>query len=74
MAAPRPLYLHTPLLHLAGALCLALALLTATCGYWALIQADRLRARDDNPRRVLYEQRIVRGHVLDRDGVVLAAV
>jgi peptidoglycan glycosyltransferase len=53
---------------------LALALLTATCGYWSIIQADRLRARDDNPRRVLYEQRIVRGRVLDRDGVTLADV
>nr|HID14283.1 hypothetical protein [Anaerolineae bacterium] len=63
-----------PLLHLACALSLALALLAATCGYWAIVRADHLRARDDNPRRVLYEQRIVRGRILDRDGTVLADV
>jgi len=65
---------NRPLLHLACTLSLALGLLTATCGYWAIIQAERLRARDDNPRRVMYEQRIVRGRVLDRDGAVLADV
>ena len=63
-----------PLLNLALALAIALALLAATCGYWAVVRADSLRTRDDNPRRVLYEQRIVRGHILDRDGVVLADV
>ena len=62
------------LFHLAYALSLALALLAATCGYWAIIRADYLDARDDNPRRVLYEQRIVRGRILDRDGAVLADV
>ncbi len=63
---------RTPLVHLAGALSLALALLAATCGYWAVVRAEPLRARADNPRRVLYEQRIVRGRVLDREGTVLA--
>jgi cell division protein FtsW (lipid II flippase) len=65
---------HTSLLHLAGALFLALTLLAGTCGYWAVVRAGSLRDRDDNPRRVLYEQRIVRGRILDRDGVVLAGV
>jgi cell division protein FtsW (lipid II flippase)/cell division protein FtsI/penicillin-binding protein 2 len=69
-----PQHGHTPLLHLACALSLALALLAATCGYWAIARAEPLRARDDNPRRVLYEQRIVRGHILDREGIVLADV
>ncbi|HUX77966.1 MAG TPA: FtsW/RodA/SpoVE family cell cycle protein [Anaerolineae bacterium] len=63
-----------PILYLAGALLLALALLVAVCGYWAVVRADELGARDDNPRRVLYEQRIVRGRILDRDGAVLADV
>jgi cell division protein FtsW (lipid II flippase) len=61
-----------PLIHLACALSLAMVLLAATCGYWAVARADFLRARDDNPRRVLYEQRIVRGRILDREGIVLA--
>jgi cell division protein FtsW (lipid II flippase) len=65
---------HTSLLHLTCALSLALALLAATCGYWSIARAGYLRARDDNPRRVLYEQRIVRGRILDQDRVVLADV
>ncbi|HET91805.1 MAG TPA: hypothetical protein ENN99_13870 [Chloroflexi bacterium] len=63
-----------PLCHLAGGLTLALVLLAATCGYWAVVRAVPLRARDDNPRRVLYEQRIVRGRILDRHRDVLADV
>jgi len=72
--SPCPLVSPSPLLHLARVLSLALALLTITCGYWAIVRAGYLRARDDNPRRVLYEQHIVRGRILDRDGVVLADV
>jgi cell division protein FtsW (lipid II flippase)/cell division protein FtsI/penicillin-binding protein 2 len=64
---------QTPLLHLAGALSLALALLAATCGYWAVVRAEPLRARGDNPRRVLYERRVVRGRILDREETVLAS-
>jgi cell division protein FtsW (lipid II flippase)/cell division protein FtsI/penicillin-binding protein 2 len=64
----------TTLLRLTVALTLALALLAATCGYWCIARAESLRAREDNPRRVLYEQRIVRGRILDREGVTLADV
>ena len=64
----------TNLPTLALVLSLALALLAAVCGYWAVVRADDLRARNDNPRRVLYEQRIVRGRILDREGTVLASV
>jgi len=63
-----------PLLHLACALALALAILAATCGYWAVVRTDELSARPDNPRQVLYEQQIVRGRIVDREGVVLADV
>jgi peptidoglycan glycosyltransferase len=66
--------LTTPLLRLARVLAAALLLLAATCGYWTIARAEPLRAREDNPRRVLYEQRVVRGRILDRDGVVLAGV
>jgi len=63
-----------PFLRLTLVLSTTLALLAVTCGYWAVVRAEPLRARDDNPRRVLYEQRIVRGRILDRDGIVLADV
>ncbi len=62
------------LLRVTCALSLALALLAAACGYWSVARADWLAAREDNPRRVEYEQRIVRGRILDRQEVVLADV
>jgi len=61
-----------PLLLVACTLALALAILAAVCGYWAVVRTDELDARSDNPRQVLYEQQIVRGRILDRAGVVLA--
>ncbi|MGD2178673.1 MAG: FtsW/RodA/SpoVE family cell cycle protein, partial [Anaerolineae bacterium] len=63
-----------PLRRTAAALLLALALLAAVCGYWTVARADWLVAREDNPRRVSYEQRIIRGRILDREGEVLADV
>jgi peptidoglycan glycosyltransferase len=63
-----------PLGRTAAVLLLALALLAAVCGYWTVARADWLVAREDNPRRVSYEQRIVRGRIVDRDGQVLADV
>ena len=62
------------LFRLTGVLIVALILLSATCGYWAVLRAQALRTRDDNPRRVIYEQQIVRGRILDRSGTVLADV
>jgi peptidoglycan glycosyltransferase len=52
---------------LAAFLLVALAL-----GYWGLARRETLLARDDNPRLVLEEQRIRRGQILDRSGIVLA--
>jgi peptidoglycan glycosyltransferase len=62
------------LLRVAGVLSLCLGLLGVGCGYWAVARADWLKAREDNPRRVAYEQRVQRGRILDRDGRVLAGV
>jgi len=62
----------TSLLHITCTLSLALAVLGAACGYWSVARAEWLTAREDNPRRVEYERRIVRGRILDRNGVVLA--
>jgi cell division protein FtsW (lipid II flippase) len=66
--------LQSPILHLAYAIGLALALLGFACGYWSVVRADWLVARADNPRRVAYERRIIRGRILGRNGTVLADV
>ena len=67
-STPAPMYRTT------GALGVALLLVAAACGYWSVVRADWLVARADNPRRVLYEERIVRGRILDRDGTAMAGV
>jgi cell division protein FtsW (lipid II flippase) len=67
--APAP---RQPIFRLAAVIGLALLVLTVACGYWTVVRADWLAAREDNPRRVVYEQRIVRGRVLDREGRTLA--
>lgn len=71
---PAPDACQQPLFNLSYVLSAALALLALACGYWAILRAETLRAREDNPRRVLYEQRIVRGRILDREGTILSDV
>jgi len=61
-----------PIVRLAGALGLGLMILALACGYWTVVRADWLADREDDPRNVIYEQRIVRGRVLDREGRTLA--
>lgn len=72
--APRDREWARPVRALAIGLGLSLSALALACGYWSVIRADWLVAREDNPRRVEYEQRIVRGRILDRSGAVLADV
>ncbi len=40
--------------------------------YWGLVRSSGLLARDDNARLVEAELRVLRGRILDRNGVVLA--
>ena len=63
-----------PILYLAAAIGLGLVVLALACGYWTVVRAEWLVARADNPRRVIYERRLVRGRVLDREGRTLAGV
>jgi cell division protein FtsW (lipid II flippase) len=72
--APRDREWVRPVCHLALGLGLALAVLALACGYWSVVRAGWLVARGDNPRRVEYEQRIVRGRILDRNNALLADV
>jgi len=60
------------IIRLACVLGSGLALIAAACGYWSVARAEWLASREDNPRRVEYEQRIIRGRILDRTGVILA--
>ncbi|NLF02802.1 MAG: FtsW/RodA/SpoVE family cell cycle protein, partial [Anaerolineales bacterium] len=60
------------LLGTAGVLSAGLAVVALVAGWWSVPQASALQARPDDPRRVLYEERIIRGDIVDRHGVLLA--
>jgi penicillin-binding protein A len=63
----------TPQLHrLSLAFALAFLAIALTSGYWSIVRQSALIERADNPRRVLSEQRVRRGTIYDRNGVVLA--
>ncbi len=53
--------------RIAALLLLAFVLLAGALGFWTASGAS-LAARSDNPRRILAEQRIRRGAIIDRDG------
>jgi peptidoglycan glycosyltransferase len=50
----------------------AFTVVAAALAYWVMVQGGALVAREDNPRRVLYEQRLRRGTIVDRSGEPLA--
>ncbi|MCZ7538430.1 MAG: penicillin-binding transpeptidase domain-containing protein [Anaerolineae bacterium] len=58
--------------RMALAVLIAFALAALSAAYWGVLRAEDLRARDDNARSVLAEQRIARGAILDRTGEPLA--
>jgi peptidoglycan glycosyltransferase len=58
--------------RLSAGLLAIFAIIALSLSYWTLIRGIDLVTRDDNPRRVLAEQQIQRGQILDRSGTVLA--
>jgi peptidoglycan glycosyltransferase len=54
------------------ALLIAFAVVAAGATYWGVFAADGLRARGDNARNIIAQQRIARGAILDRTGELLA--
>ncbi len=51
---------------------IAFLIVALNLAYWSAIERDVLRARADNPRRIEDERAILRGSIVDRNGVVLA--
>jgi cell division protein FtsW (lipid II flippase) len=66
LVRPAP-YLLMPALFSAGLLSLALI-----SGWWALVRADDLLARYDNPRRTIADLYVPRGSLLDRRNIPLS--
>jgi len=61
-----------PLKQVAYGLSALFVVLAIVSGFWGISRAVDLSERDDNPRRMVYEERIVRGRILDSNRVVLA--
>ena len=51
----------------------AFGIVALAAAYWAIAGPDTVALRDDNPRLVVEEAALLRGHILDRNGDVLAA-
>jgi len=64
--------MSSSLQRLARLMLVSFVLLALALGYWGLVRRDWLLNRPDNPRRVLEEQRIERGTITDRRGIILA--
>jgi peptidoglycan glycosyltransferase len=58
--------------YLSLAIIVAFGLVALSAAYWSVFEADNLLAREDNPRRVIAEQRLNRGKIVDRNGILLA--
>ena len=57
--------------ELGTVLCACFLAVALGLGYWSLVRAPALVARDDNPRRIEAERRVRRGDILDRSGQAL---
>jgi penicillin-binding protein A len=64
--------MHDPIKRLHTVLLGGFVLVALTLGYWQFFRRDELIARPTNPRLAEEARRVVRGRILDRNGVVLA--
>lgn len=60
------------ILRLARLITLGFVAIAAASFYWGFLEVDRLGARPDNLRRIVFDRRIERGRILDRAGRTLA--
>ncbi len=58
--------------QLARGIILAFAVVLLASVFYSVVQSKSLTSRPDNPRRVIAEQTLQRGMIVDRNGVVLA--
>ena len=60
------------ILRLGTGLLVGFLVVAAALGYWQVLEARALASRPNNPRTAESEQRVARGQIQDRNGVVLA--
>ena len=65
--------MHSAISRLHGVLMAGFAVMALALGYWQFFRHDDITSRSTNPRLAEEESRSVRGRILDRNGIVLAA-
>ena len=68
---PAPLLRPRPYLALSVFLSLGLLAAALTNGWWAIIRGPDLLARTDNPRRIIEDNYVMRGMLLDRANIII---
>jgi peptidoglycan glycosyltransferase len=64
--------MSSAIVRLFGAIILLFAVLTVSTTWWTVVKADELRAKPENRRALLQEERIKRGIIRTADGKVVA--
>jgi cell division protein FtsW (lipid II flippase) len=72
-AEERPVALERsrPYLIVGSVFLAAISALLLIAGWWSIIRSDDLLARNDNPRRFISDQYVLRGSIFDRNNQVL---
>lgn len=65
------MYFTREIQRLLFGLLVAFGMVGVVAAYWVIIGPERILTRDDNPRRVEDQVRLLRGAIVDRDGEVL---
>ena len=63
---------HRRILHLNGVIMISFLIVALALIYWSVLRAEAILAREDNPRLVEGELRILRGGIFDREETILA--
>ncbi|HQU36845.1 MAG TPA: FtsW/RodA/SpoVE family cell cycle protein [Anaerolineales bacterium] len=68
---PAPLQNHQPYLLVSGVLSLGLCIAALVTGWWSVVRGPDLLTRVDNPRRMIEDQFVRRGALLDRSDTII---
>lgn len=68
---PAPLLRPRPYLALSMFLSLGLFAAALTNGWWAIVRGPDLLSRTDNPRRIIEDNYVMRGMLLDRTNIII---
>lgn len=69
---PAVIYQTKPYLFIGTVFLIGLTSIILVSSWWSVVRADGLLARNDNPRKFISDQYVLRGKILDRNNNILA--